>query len=100
MALTACYALCLYACVHGVGLHTSFVVVFLVMTLGVLGMTAAPTPGGIGGAEAGIVAGLTLYGTGAAEALAIALLYRIFTFWLPLVSGAVAFVYASRRRYI
>jgi len=100
MALTACYVLCLYACTQGIDLGLSFVTIFIVMTLGVLGGTVTPTPGGLGGAEAGIVAGLTLYGTTANEALAVALLYRLFTFWLPLVFGSVAFVIAGKRHYI
>lgn len=49
------------------------------------------------GAEAGLVAGFVAYGIPADRALAIALLYRFLTYWLPLLPGFVAFVIVQRR---
>lgn len=100
MLLTACYALSLYACVHAIGLNLTFASVFIVLTLGVAGATATPTPGGLGGAEAGLLAGLVLYGVSSADALAAALLYRLFSYWFALAAGAGAFTFATREGYV
>lgn len=100
MLLTACYALSLYACVHAIGLNLAFASIFIVLTFGVAGATATPTPGGLGGAEAGLLAGLVLYGVGSADALAAALLYRLFSYWFALAAGAGAFILATREGYI
>lgn len=100
MALTILYTLCLQASLLAVHIHLPIAMVFVVMTLGVTGSTVAPTPGGLGGAEAGLLGGLVLYGASGSDALAAVLLYRIGTYWLPLVFGGVAFAAAVQRRYI
>lgn len=98
--LTSLYALCLYACGQAVGVHLTFVQTLIVLTIGVIGGTVAPTPGGLIGAEAGLVAGLIVYGVASADALAITLLYRLLTYWLALLVGGGAFLVAERRNYI
>ena len=100
MALTACFGLTLYASAAAVGVHLALFSALMVMTLGVIGGTVTPTPGGLGGAEAGLVAGLVLYGLGSADALAVALLYRLCTFWLPFLIGGLGFIVVERRRLI
>ncbi|HEX7368558.1 MAG TPA: lysylphosphatidylglycerol synthase transmembrane domain-containing protein [Candidatus Saccharimonadales bacterium] len=100
MLLAICYAFCLFACARALHLYVPFPVLFIVMTVGVAGGVVVPTPGGLGGTEAGLVASLIVYGVSSEYALALALLYRLFTFWLPLLFGAVAFIYVERRRYI
>jgi len=98
--LTTAYTLTLYGCAHALGLHVSVIGVFIGMTIGVVGATVTPTPGGIGGAEAGVVGGLIFAGLSAQASLTTALLYRLITFWLPLVVGAVAFAIVRRHQYI
>jgi uncharacterized protein (TIRG00374 family) len=78
----------------------SFVAVLVVFTLGVGIGTVTPTPGGIGGLEAGLVAGLVAYHLSAATAVAIVLLYRLVSFWLALLIGALLFVVVKRRKYL
>lgn len=73
-----------------VGISISFMAAFLVFTFGVVLMTATPTPGGLGGAEAALVAGLLTQQVAAAPALAAVLLYRLVSFWLGLPVGAAA----------
>lgn len=51
---------------------------------------AAPTPGGIGTAEAALIAGLTALGLAAEIAVPAVFLYRFATFWLPILPGWVA----------
>jgi undecaprenyl-diphosphatase len=48
---------------------------------------AAPTPGGVGAAEAALIAGLTAFGLGAAVAVPAVFLYRMATFWFPVLPG-------------
>ena len=49
------------------------------------------TPGGLGFVEAGLTATLALAGVGAADAVLATFTYRLFTYWLPLPVGLVAF---------
>jgi uncharacterized membrane protein YbhN (UPF0104 family) len=64
----------------------------------VLGMIPI-TPGGLGFVEAGLTATLTVAGVGAGDALLATLAYRLFSFWMPLPAGAVAyFVHGWRYR--
>jgi uncharacterized protein (TIRG00374 family) len=59
-----------------------------------------PVPGGIGVAEGALVVGLTAAGVDEATALSAAIAYRIVTFYLPPVWGAVAFRRLERTGFI
>ena len=48
----------------------------------------APTPGGLGALEAALVAGLTAVGGAAGTAVGGVLVFRLLTFWLPILPGA------------
>jgi len=48
---------------------------------------AAPTPGGIGAVEAAMIAAMTTLGLDASVAVPTVFLYRIATFWLPILPG-------------
>ena len=50
----------------------------------------------LGALEAGLVAGLTLVGTQAAPAVTAVLVFRVVTYWLPVLPGAAGF-WALRR---
>jgi glycosyltransferase 2 family protein len=50
----------------------------------------APTPGGIGATEAAMIAAMTALGLDAATAVPSVFLYRIATFWLPILPGVFA----------
>lgn len=99
LALTTCYVLVFYLCAQSVGVHLPLWNVFAVFTIGIIAGTVTPTPGGLVGAEAGLVAGLVAYGVDASLALAAVLLYRFLTYWLPLLPGFIVFA-AIRRRYL
>ncbi len=58
--------------------------------------TAAPTPGGIGATEAALVAGYTAVGVDASTAFAAVLLFRLVTFWLPILPGWLALIGLQR----
>ena len=51
----------------------------------------APTPGGIGAAEAALIAGLTAFGLDAGTAVPAVFLFRIGTFWAPILPGYLAY---------
>jgi uncharacterized membrane protein YbhN (UPF0104 family) len=100
MAITVCYTLVLYFMALAFNVHLSITLTLLVLTLGVLAATITPTPGGIGGAEAALVAALISIGVTSHQALTVALTYRFLVYWLPILPGFVCFQLALRRRYI
>jgi undecaprenyl-diphosphatase len=98
--LTATYTCVLYATSRSLGLHLDVLQIFIVFSFGMLTSTATPTPGGLVGAEAGLFAGFSAYGVSAPLAGAAVLLYRLITYWLPLVPGAFALMLARRRELL
>jgi undecaprenyl-diphosphatase len=62
--------------------------------------TVTPTPGGLGGYEAALVAGLTRIGPTAGQAVPAALTFRLFTFWLPIIPGLIALRSLRQRQLI
>jgi undecaprenyl-diphosphatase len=61
---------------------------------------AAPSPGGLGAIEAALVAGLTAVGMHAGPAVSAVLLYRLATYWLPVVPGWLSWRVLLRREYV
>ena len=59
--------------------------------------SATPTPGGLGGVEAVMAAGLTAIGVPAHQAIPAVLLFRMATFWLPIPAGWISHVVLQRR---
>lgn len=55
------------------------------------------TPGGLGFVEAGLIGTLGLAGIGADQALLATLIYRLASYWLPMPTGAVAYLLHERR---
>jgi glycosyltransferase 2 family protein len=100
IVLTLVNVLCLYACALSLSVHLNFAVVFLIFSFGIGAATVTPTPGGLGGFEAALVAGFVAYKVDSSTALAIALLYRLISYWLPLAVGAFALVICQRRRLL
>lgn len=97
LALSICNILALTFSAKAVGVNLSFADILLVYSLGSLISHFIPTPGGLGGFEAGLAAGFVAYGIDTSGALASVLLYRIISYWAPLVIGAVTLVYVQRR---
>lgn len=97
MMLTLCNIACLYICMLAVGVHLPFIIIVLIFSFGISTGTVTPTPGGLGGFEAGLTAGFVAYHVGSASALAIALLFRLVSYWLMLIIGAIAFTLSQRQ---
>jgi uncharacterized protein (TIRG00374 family) len=65
-------------------------VVLAYVAASLLGMIPI-TPGGLGFVEAGLTGTLVLAGVGPADAVLATLAYRLASYWLPLVAGAIAY---------
>jgi uncharacterized protein (TIRG00374 family) len=90
--------LTLLAALTAVGANPSPVLVLLAFVAAQMLDTISITPGGIGLVEAGLTGTLALAGVGAADALTATLAYRLFSYWLPMPVGLVAW-WLYRRRY-
>ncbi|MBO2454055.1 flippase-like domain-containing protein [Actinomadura barringtoniae] len=100
LLLSASFVVCLDVSIRAFGgsLHwTSVVVVYL--TANAVG-SAAPTPGGLGAVEASLTVALTISGLPAETAASAVLLYRLLTFWLPVLPGWASFAYLQRKEAI
>ena len=62
--------------------------------------SAAPTPGGIGALEAAVIAGLVAAGMPNDTAVPSVFLFRLATFWLPILPGWGAFTFLRREDYL
>ncbi len=100
IGLTLCYVSALVVCMIAFGVHLDFTQVLVIFTLGSIVGTATPTPGGLIGIEAGLIAGFVAFGISAPKALAIVLTYRFISYWLPILPGLVGLIYVKRRHLI
>jgi glycosyltransferase 2 family protein len=100
MLLTMTYTMLLYASAHALSAQVNILQTFIVFSVGMLASTATPTPGGLVGAEAGLFAGLFAYGVSAPVAGAVVLLYRLISYWLPLVPGLIALVIVRQKKLV
>jgi uncharacterized membrane protein YbhN (UPF0104 family) len=97
LLLSAAYSLALIATLWSVGAHPAILATAVVFLAGNAAGSATPTPGGLGGVEAVMSAGLTAIGIPAHEAIPAVLLFRLVTFWLPIPVGWVSFEMLQRR---
>jgi uncharacterized membrane protein YbhN (UPF0104 family) len=97
LLLSAAYAVALIAALRSVGAHPAILAAVVVFLAGNAVGSATPTPGGLGGVEAVLAAGLTAIGIPAHEAIPAVLLFRMATFWLPIPFGWVSYVVLQRR---
>lgn len=100
LGTTLFYLTAFYVCCVALGSHLTLLQVFIAFTLGLSGGTVAPTPGGLGGAELGFYTGLYSAGISKADALSIVLVYRLISFWLPIVPGFFIFRYILKRKLL
>jgi uncharacterized membrane protein YbhN (UPF0104 family) len=97
LLLTVAYSVALIAALRSVGAHPAILATVVVFLAGNAVGAATPTPGGIGGVEAVLAAGLTAIGIPAHEAIPAVLLFRMATFWLPIPLGWVSYLVLQRR---
>jgi uncharacterized membrane protein YbhN (UPF0104 family) len=85
----------LWACFHAFGSPPPVAVIVMAYFVGALA-NALPLPGGLGGVEAGTIGVFLAFGTHASLAILAVLSYRLISFWLPTVPGAVAYLQLRR----
>jgi undecaprenyl-diphosphatase len=98
--VTLGYLFGLYASVRAFGGTTSLAAVGAVYLAGSAIGQAAPTPGGLGAVEAVLIAGLVSVGLDKEIAVPAVLLFRLATFWLPILPGWLSFTHLSHREEI
>jgi glycosyltransferase 2 family protein len=98
LLLSASYILCLAACVAAFGRSLPIASIAVVYLTGSAIGSILPTPGGLGGVEAALTAGLTAAGLAGAVAVSAVLLFRLLTFWLPVPFGWGALSFLERHQ--
>jgi undecaprenyl-diphosphatase len=98
--LTLAYLVTLYFSVQAFGGGLAFATIGAVFLVGSAVAQAAPTPGGLGAVEAALIGGLVAAGLDNSIAVPAVFLYRLFTFWLPVVPGWLSFTWLERNDYL
>ena len=80
----------LWAAFHAFGDAPPTAVLVQAFFLGMLG-NLLPMPGGVGGVEGGMIGAFAAFGVAGGLAVVAVLVYRAFTFWLPLLPGVIAY---------
>jgi undecaprenyl-diphosphatase len=80
----------MYLSVQAFGGGLSFAQVGFAYLAGSAIAVAAPTPGGLGATEAALLAGLSVLGLPNEVGLPSVFLFRLATFWLPILPGWLA----------
>ena len=100
MLVTFSYLTTLYFSIAAFGGGLAFATVGAVFLVGSAIAQAAPTPGGLGAVEAALIAGLVAAGLDNTIAVPAVFLYRLFTFWVPILPGWLAFQWLETNEYI
>jgi undecaprenyl-diphosphatase len=90
----------LFLSVLAIHQSVSIVAIFVLYVTSSLVSNAAPTPGGIGATEAVLVIGLHALHLSLPDAAAATLIYRFFTFWLPILPGAIALRRVNKQIFV
>jgi glycosyltransferase 2 family protein len=88
---------CFYACIRALGADVNVAALAVVQLVGNTVGTAVPTPGGLGAVEAALSAGLTALGLSTGLAVSAVLLFRIVSFWLPILPGWILWTQMQKR---
>ena len=83
--------------VRAFGVDTPVATLGVVYLAGSALASAAPTPGGLGATEAALVAGMAVVGVPENESIPSVLLFRLATFWIPILPGWIALTVLQRR---
>ncbi|MFI5861962.1 YbhN family protein [Streptomyces sp. NPDC051546] len=102
LLLTGCFVMCLDASIRafGGGEDISYASIAVVFLAGNALGSAAPTPGGIGAVEGALTLGLVAAGLDGQVAFSAVLLFRVVTFWLPVLPGWISFNFLTRKEAI
>ncbi|RBY77268.1 hypothetical protein DQ238_15355 [Geodermatophilus sp. TF02-6] len=98
--ITVGYQLSLYLSTRAFGGGLDLATVGAVYLAGAAIAAVAPTPGGLGALEAALIAGLVAAGMDHTIAVPAVFLYRLTTFWLPILPGWAAFAWLQRSEFV
>ena len=93
-------AMALSVSLRAFGDHLRLPILIVVITLAALIGGIAPSPGGLGVVEAGMILGLTAAGVAEADATAAVFIQRLFTSYLPPIWGWITLVWMRKREYL
>ncbi|MBK8468625.1 MAG: flippase-like domain-containing protein [Actinomycetales bacterium] len=96
LLLDVAFVAALYCATRAFGLQLPIAAVAVVYFAGAIIGSAVPTPGGLGGIEAALSYGIIALGVDSGTAVSAVLLYRIFTYWLPIPFGWVSLNYLTK----
>jgi uncharacterized protein (TIRG00374 family) len=85
----------LWACFHAFGNPPPLAVIIQGFFVGFLG-NLLPLPGGIGGVDGGMIGAFAAFGLPIGLVVPAVLAYRVLTFWLPTIPGAIAYFQLRR----
>ncbi|HCA84568.1 MAG TPA: TIGR00374 family protein [Streptomyces sp.] len=91
------FVMCLDASIRAFGGELSYASIAVVFLAGNALGSAAPTPGGVGAVEAALAFGLIAAGLPKEIATPAVLLFRLMTFWLPVLPGWLSFSHLTRK---
>jgi uncharacterized membrane protein YbhN (UPF0104 family) len=91
---------CFYACLQAMGANVNVAALAVVQLVGNTVGTAVPTPGGLGAVEAALTAGVTAIGVSTGVAVSSVLLYRLVSFWLPILPGWIMWTQMQKRNLL
>jgi uncharacterized membrane protein YbhN (UPF0104 family) len=97
LIMTLGYIIALWCCLAAFGESLSLVDIALVNLVGNALGALIPTPGGLGGVEGALTAGLSAAGVPATIAFSATILYRLCTYWGRVPMGWIAMRYLERK---
>ncbi len=100
ICLTLCYVMALSFSLKAVGLNLPLGSIIIAYSFAVGLGAALPVPGGLGGVEAGLVGALVAFGISFKEAIVAVLVFRLISFWIPLIGGIPALIWARSKSYL
>lgn len=95
-ATTLLYVLTLAVSLAAVDAGVPFLQLFAMYLAATAVAAASPTPGNLGALELALTGGLATFSVQTGTALGAVLIFRLLTFWLPLLPGFLAFRYLHR----
>ena len=93
-------AMALSVSLRAFGDHLRLPTLIVVITLAAMIGGVAPSPGGLGVVEAGMILGLTAAGVSEADATAAVFIQRLFSSYLPPIWGWITLVWMRKREYL
>ena len=100
IGITMSYLFALWFSVEAFGGTLPIATVGAIYLVGSAIADVAPTPGGLGAMEAALISGLVAAGLDHTVAVPAVFLYRLATFWLPILPGWLCFNWLQRHDYL